>query len=159
MKKHLLPLLLIISTPVLAAQQEINLNALQACSIIENDKNRLRCYDNAVSAKPSKKPLTKGTIAPTAPVAKHVHEDFGLEQKKVYKDKSTSIKATVTSITKTLRGKLIINLDNNQQWRQKNSKNIYLKENDTVLIKRGLLSSYMLNKEGQNQSIRVYRTK
>lgn len=161
LKIYLITLLFILTAPTLAAQNKINIKDLQKCSIIENNDNRLICYDQTIIGKSPTKPKQnlKQQIVAKTEVTKKTPDDFGLEHKKVYKDKSTSIRATVTSITKTLRGKLVITLDNNQQWRQKSSKNIYLKENDTVLIKRGLLSSYMLNKEGQNQSIRVYRTK
>ena len=50
MNKHLLSLLALASVPVLAATP-INEQALQACSFIENDFNRLLCYDNTIAGK------------------------------------------------------------------------------------------------------------
>jgi len=58
MKKQLLSLLVLLSAPTFAAQ-EINVQALQACSFIENDFNRLLCYDNTVAGKPLTKPSEK----------------------------------------------------------------------------------------------------
>ena len=49
MKKQLLSLLVLLSAPTFAAQTQFNTQALQACSFIENDFNRLLCYDNTVA--------------------------------------------------------------------------------------------------------------
>ena len=84
MKKQLLSLLVLLSAPTFAAQTEFNTQALQACSFIENDFNRLLCYDNTVAGKPLSKPTVNKTLSPTnteatAPVAVAVTqaEEFG----------------------------------------------------------------------------------
>ena len=175
MKKQLLSLLVLISAPAFAAQ-EINVQALQACSFIENDFNRLLCYDNTVAGKPLTRPNEKKTltppkavtnitpnvsapvaaVAPAEPVAKTA--DFGLEHKEVSEEKDTQIKAAVTSLEKAAYGELIITLDNKQQWRQIGSDSMRLKESDTITISRGVFNSFLLRKDGQNRSIRVKRT-
>ena len=66
MKKQLLSLLVLLSAPTFAAQ-EINVQALQACSFIENDFNRLLCYDNTVAGKPLTKPSEKKNLTPPKP--------------------------------------------------------------------------------------------
>lgn len=58
MNKHLLSLLALASVPVLAATP-INEQALQACSFIENDFNRLLCYDNTIAGKSLTQPAHK----------------------------------------------------------------------------------------------------
>ncbi|MEL0634286.1 hypothetical protein V6237_16020 [Pseudoalteromonas carrageenovora] len=175
MKKQLLSLLVLISAPAFAAQ-EINVQALQACSFIENDFNRLLCYDNTVAGKPLTKPSEKKTLTPPkavtnitpnvsapvaavkekAPVAKA--DDFGLEHKELTKDKEENITALVSSVKKAPYGELIIKLDNGQEWRQIGSDSLKLSESDTVNISRGVFNSFLLRKEGQNRSIRVKRT-
>ncbi|GHE81321.1 hypothetical protein [Thalassotalea profundi] len=160
-KTNLIPLLFILPAPIFAAQNDINIKAIQACSFIENNDNRLHCYDKVVAGSSSPQPTANQKHKPMAETVatQKVPDDFGIEYKEVDKDKGIVVKAKITSITKTLRGKFIITLDNSQVWSQTNSEKIYLKENDTVLIKRGLLSSYKLNKEGQSRSVRVTRTK
>ena len=175
MNKYLLSLLALVSVPVLAATP-INEQALQACSFIENDFNRLLCYDNTVAGKPLTKPSEKKTLTPpkavtnvspnvsapvaavskAAPAAKA--DDFGLEHKEITKDKDENITASVSSVRKAPYGELIITLDNDQQWRQIGSDSLKLKESDTVVISRGVFNSFLLRKDGQNRSIRVKRT-
>ncbi|MEG3759647.1 hypothetical protein CWC11_17110 [Pseudoalteromonas sp. S3178] len=175
MKKQLLSLLVLLSAPTVTAQ-EINVQALQACSFIENDFNRLLCYDNTVAGKPLTKPSEKKTLTPPKPVANITPnvsapvaavtasapaakgDDFGLEHKEITKDKDENITALVSSVKKAPYGELIISLDNSQEWRQIGSDSLKLKESDTVVISRGVFNSFLLRKDGQNRSIRVKRT-
>ncbi|HDZ33218.1 MAG TPA: hypothetical protein ENH67_10130 [Pseudoalteromonas sp.] len=174
MKKQLLSLLVLLSAPAFAAQTEFNTQALQACSFIENDFNRLLCYDNTIAGKSLVKPSVTKKLTPpasnnvpqaavTAPVQVQTTEkadDFGLEHKKEEQvEKETEIKAMVTSVDEAAYGELIISLDNGQQWRQIGSDSMRLKEDDTIVISRGAFSSFLLKKDGKNRSIRVKRTK
>lgn len=175
MKKQLLPILALLSIPTVHAD-EVNLQALQACTFVENDFNRLLCYDNTMAGKSLSKPTTSKTLTPptnsAAPVAaatagtvaateqsvKAKNEDFGLEHKEVSKDNDDEISAVVTSVEEAPYGELIITLDNGQQWRQVGSDRLRLATNDTVVIERGMFNSFLLKKAGQNRSIRVKRT-
>ena len=175
MKKQLLPILALLSIPTLHAN-EVNLQALQACTFVENDFNRLLCYDNTMAGKSLSKPTTTKTLTPStnnaAPavaaatgtavageqIVKTKNEDFGLEHKEVSKDNDDEISAVVTSVKEAPYGELIINLDNGQQWRQVGSDRLRLATNDTVVIERGMFNSFLLKKAGQNRSIRVKRT-
>lgn len=152
MKKQILSLLVILSAPAFSAQSDINTQTLKACSFIENDFNRLLCYDNTMAGKP----LTQSTVTQKVTAPK---DDFGLEHKKDQTEKDSEIKAAVTSVDKAPYGELIITLDNNQKWRQIGSDSMRLKESDTVTITRGVFNSFLLRKDGQNRSIRVKRTK
>jgi hypothetical protein len=176
MKKQL-SLLVLLSAPIFTAQAEtpINEQALQACSFIENDFNRLLCYDNTIAGKSLVKPSVTKTLTPpaannvpaiansvaTAPMQAEVTTGgFGLEHKQeVQVEKETEIKAVVTSVEEAAYGELIISLDNGQQWRQVGSDRMRLKEDDTIIISRGAFNSFLLKKEGKNSSIRVKRTK
>ena len=171
MKKQLLSLLVLLSAPTFAAQTEFNTQALQACSFIENDFNRLLCYDNTIAGKSLTKPTITKTLTPptannvpqvvaAAPMqAKAKTDDFGLEHKESQVEKETEIKAMVTSVKEAAYGELIISLDNGQQWRQIGSDSMRLKENDTIVISRGAFNSFLLKQDGKNRSIRVKRTK
>jgi hypothetical protein len=174
MKIKLLTLLALFCVPVFTAQAQINTQALQACSLIENDFNRLLCYDNIMAGKAIEKANKVETM--TAPAAKKPAsnatdiaianksntekpaDDFGLEHKEIAKDKATEIKATVTSVKQAPYGELIINLDNGQQWRQIGSDRMRLNKNDDIEISRGVFNSFLLKKIGNNRSIRVKRT-
>ena len=168
MNKHLLSLLALVSVPVLAATP-INEQALQACSFIENDFNRLLCYDNTIAGKsltqPAQSQLSKSAqtnvkaeaLAATAPVATKTKE-FGLEHKEIAENGEESITSMISSVKKAPYGELIITLENNQQWRQIGSDSLKLDEGDTVIISRGVFNSFLLKKADQNRSIRVKRT-
>ena len=166
MKKQILSLLVILSAPTFSAQSDINTQALKACSFIENDFNRLLCYDNTMAGKPlTQSTVTQKVTAPTTATNVPVvaveapKEDFGLEHKENHTEKDSEINASVTSVDKAPYGELIITLDNNQKWRQIGSDSMRLKESDTVTITRGVFNSFLLRKDGQNRSIRVKRTK
>ncbi|MBB1352746.1 hypothetical protein [Pseudoalteromonas sp. SR45-5] len=158
MKKQLLSLLVLLSAPTFAAQTEFNTQALQACSFIENDFNRLLCYDNTIAGKSLVKPsVTKTLTTPTE--VKKTADEFGLEYKKSQTEKDAEIKAMVASVEEAAYGELIISLDNGQQWRQIGSDSMRLKKNDTIVISRGVFNSFLLKIDGENRSIRVKRTK
>ncbi|GAA61005.1 hypothetical protein P20652_2879 [Pseudoalteromonas sp. BSi20652] len=159
------------SAPTFAAQTEFNVQALQACSFIENDFNRLLCYDNTIAGKSLTKPTITKTLTPptannvpqvvaAAPIqAKAKADNFGLEHKEDHTEKDSEIKAIITSVDKAPYGELIITLDNNQKWRQIGSDSMRLKESDSITISRGVFNSFLLSKDSQNRSIRVKRTK
>jgi hypothetical protein len=138
MKQKIFLVLTLLSAATFTAQAKIDIQALQACSTIKNDKNRLLCYDKAIVIESS---------------------DFGIEYRNINEGKATEVKALISSIKKAAHGELIINLDNNQQWRQINSKRMVLKANDTIVITRGALNSFSLKKYGTNRSIGVKRIK
>lgn len=179
MKIQLLPLLALIGVATATQANEVNLQALQACTFIENDANRLLCYDNTMAGKslsrkdqagtavdaPANNSTTKAAVATgaasvavTQAPTKTKNEDFGLEHKEVAKDNDDEIKATVKSVDEAPYGELIITLENGQQWRQIGSDSMRISSNDDIVISRGMFNSFLLRKEGQNRSIRVKRT-
>ncbi|MFK3860901.1 hypothetical protein [Pseudoalteromonas rhizosphaerae] len=175
MKKQLLPILALLSIPTVHAN-EVNLQALQACTFVENDFNRLLCYDNTMAGKSLSKPATTKTLTPPAnsaapnvgaptaaavaneQIVKTKNDDFGLEHKEVARDNDNEISAVVSNVKEAPYGELIISLDNGQQWRQIGSDSLRIDQNDTVIIERGMFNSFLLKKAGQNRSIRVKRT-
>ncbi|MFY8285723.1 hypothetical protein AAEU31_19735 [Pseudoalteromonas sp. SSMSWG5] len=180
MKKQLIPFVALLTIAGTVQANEVNLQALQACTFVENDFNRLLCYDNVMAGKSLSKPVKKQQIeqpkmssaATTATteaaatvatkqseqIVKTKNEDFGLEHKEVAKVNDDQINAIVKSVKTAPYGELIIELENGQQWRQIGSDKIKLKVNETVIIERGVFNSFLLRIEGQNRSIRVKRT-
>jgi hypothetical protein len=151
MKQKTFLILTLLSAATFTAQAKIDTQALQACSTIKNDQSRLLCYDKIIASKPSKQPSNTELAV--------VANDFGLEHKNIDEDRAGEIKSVVTSIKTTPYGKLIINLNNDQQWRQHDSERMSLKKGDKIEIRRGALNSFLLKKDGTNRSIRVKRTK
>lgn len=84
---------------------------------------------------------------------------FGLEHKQVITSDSDTVTALVTKVQKAPLGELIVTLSNNQVWRQTSSERMRIKSDDTVVVTRGALNSFLLNKEGSSRSIRVKRVK
>ena len=183
MKKQLIPFVALLTIAGTAQANEVNLQALQACTFVENDFNRLLCYDNVMAGKSLSKPVKKQQIeqpkmssaasaATTATteaaatvatkqseqIVKTKNEDFGLEHKEVAKVNDDQISSLVKSVKKAPYGELIIELDNGQQWRQVGSDSLRLKAQDVVIIERGIFNSFLLKVKGQNRSIRVKRT-
>lgn len=172
MKKQILPIIALLSASTVYAD-EVNLQALQACTFVENDFNRLLCYDNTMAGKSLSKPTTTkqltstetvasdataGAVVATDKIVKTKNEDFGLEHKEVAKENDDEITANVTNVKEAPYGELIITLDNGQRWRQIGSDRLSLDSGDTVIIERGMLNSFLLKKQGLNRTIRVKRT-
>jgi|TARA_B100001059_G_scaffold35165_1_gene28217 hypothetical protein len=63
------------------------------------------------------------------------------EHKNIAKENDSSISSTVSAIKEAAYGELIITLENGQQWRQIGSDGITLKEDDNVVISRGVFNS------------------
>tara|TARA_Y100000782_G_C10184118_1_gene265498 strand:- start:3785 stop:4321 length:537 start_codon:yes stop_codon:yes gene_type:complete len=177
MKKQLIPIVALFTITGTAHANEINIQALQACTFVENDFNRLLCYDNIMAGKSLTKPAAKKQLekpaatsssatdtkavvaaAPTQQPIQAKNDNFGLEHKEVTKENDDEISAVVKSVEQAAYGELIIELDNGQQWRQVGSDRMRLKANDTVIIERGVFNSFLLKIKGQNRSIRVKRT-
>ncbi|MBU2179069.1 MAG: hypothetical protein KJ930_06490, partial [Gammaproteobacteria bacterium] len=56
-----------------------------------------------------------------------------------------------------LRKKLVITLENGQQWRQTDQAQLNIQAGDRCTVKRGALGSFLLGIEGVNKKIRVRR--
>ncbi|MFY8275290.1 hypothetical protein AAEU32_14290 [Pseudoalteromonas sp. SSDWG2] len=179
MNKYLVPASLILLTTVAVpaiANNGVNVQALKACSMIENDFRRLLCYDNVVAGEPidAQRQKSKGEgkgknkeknlpeqaapRASAATAAEHKADDFGLEHKQIEENSADELVAKVTKVKEAPYGELIITLDNGQVWRQQGAESFILKSGDTVVISRAMFNSFLLKKQGLNKSIRVKRT-
>lgn len=140
------------------------------CGQINSTNERLSCFDALVvgTSKSDVSKESKKTVIPVivetnkVPLAqKKEVDDFAKEHLKIAdEDKGLeSITSTVTKLKKLLRGQWVIDLDNGQQWQQKDSANIKLKKGNIVRIQKGAMGAIYLFKEGSHRSIRVKRLK
>jgi hypothetical protein len=160
------------------------LDLLTKCADMTAAAERLACYDKlapelretlAATKKPAERTegdkmslfgfdfggIFSSREGPTTP------EEFGKNQMPQAAEEGEALKsisAGVTDYAKTPFGKFIVVLDNGQVWRQLDSEPgiaHFLKEvkENKVIISRGLLGSYNLKINDQNQVFKVKRLK
>lgn len=157
MKKLTLSLLVLLSANSFA--QNINTQALKACSMIENDFKRLVCYDQIIAGKSIDISTAKAPIMVEQSKTLNKEEEFGLEHKNISVNTESEQVALVKKVKKAPHGELIITLANDQVWRQLGTDTFRVKAEAEVTIMRGALNSFLLKKMGSNKTIRVKRVK
>lgn len=135
---------------------------LVQCRTIDNDAKRLACYDLALEqlatdASQLVAPPAQEVKSAAQPTAK---QRFGQEHLKAgQQDKPQQLEqleAQVVSIKKAPYKKQIITLSNGQVWKMV-AKQLRVKADETIYIKRGILSAYYMGKPGVNKTVRVKR--
>lgn len=157
MKKLTLSLLVLLSANSFA--QNINTQALKACSMIENDFKRLVCYDQIIAGKNIDISTAKTPVMVEQSKTLNKEEKFGLEHKDISANAESEQIALVKKVKKAPHGELILTLANGQVWRQLGTDNFRVKVEAEVTIMRGALNSFLLKKMGSNKTIRVKRVK
>lgn len=138
----------------------------QLCSSVANDQQRLACFDGIAqrNQQPSSA-LSSQAGEASAPVSvaaaqtvTSLEQNFGLEQQIIEQQTKEidEISAQVVSVKKDPYGKLTIVLDNQQRWKLQ-EKGLRLKVEDSIIISRGALGSFYVNKANQSRKIRVKR--
>jgi hypothetical protein len=164
MKKLLITTFLLFSSQSFASA--INIQAIEACSLIENDAKRLMCFDNVISGKKiikkhekiSKSTLNKPLVAESKTQEKL--NEFGMENnKEANKEKLDEIQSKLVKVTKNKFGERTFTLSNSQVWKQKGSEFFSAKADDEVIIIRGVFNSFRIKKVGTNRLISVKRIK
>jgi ribosomal protein L31E len=153
MKKILMTTLLLLTASGYTSQ--INVQALEACSLVENDLKRLMCYDKVIAGKKISQPIMKDEKDKSDNALKVVEKsqnkanEFGLEKsKQVAAKKLDEIRSTVVKITKNPRGQRTFTLSNDQIWKQKGSDSFTAKKGNEVVIIRGVFDSFRMKKSG-----------
>jgi len=157
MKKLTLSLLVLLSANSFA--QDINTQALKACSMIENDFKRLVCYDQIIAGKSIDISNAKKPLKAEQKTVETKTEKFGLEHKNISANADAEQVATVKKAKKSLHGELVVTLANGQVWRQLGTDHFRVKADNEVIIMRGALNSFLMKKMGSNKTIRVKRIK
>lgn len=152
---------------------------LQSCQQISDEEQRLSCFDQIVTQlettsqdKPattlisppeqratSVPPTVQATAAPqqaAAPVTQDLTEKFGLKKPNP-EEQIQEITSVVSALGMDLRKKLLITLENGQQWRQIDQEYLNIKPGDRCVVKRGAIGSFLLGIEGAKKKIRVRR--
>jgi hypothetical protein len=172
---------LLLMTPAAFATSVDLKTQLQSCQQISDEEQRLSCFDQIVAqlnirseaipvAEPSGN-LT--TLAPTrvaettavthqaaattaVETQQSVKDEFGLKKPDPV-DELQEISSVVKSTALDKRKKLLITLENGQQWQQIDQGYIRIKAGDRCMVKRGAIGSYLLGVEGITKTIRVRR--
>lgn len=138
-----------------------------ACAQLESDAARLQCYDDAaerastdvdseaeVKPKPGDKPAA---AHPDALFGKSTEETAELVTEALGVDEVNRIEARVSRIQRDPYDRLLIDLDNEQRWKQTESARFNLKADEAIIITRSVLGSYALEKKSGGRRIRVKR--
>lgn len=151
-------------TAATAGAQEAT--GLLSCAAEENDTMRLGCYDREI-ARLMKDGMTIPVVAARIDQAALVDE-FGMrgeilrktmEKRQRDNPRLEKLDATVIKLSTGTGGRLIVDLDNGQQWEQTQGKTVqFLKVGDEVHFTRGTLGSFFLT-TGQRLTVRVRRTR
>jgi hypothetical protein len=157
-------LLLILASPFGIANTL--LDKLSLCTKNKDDTQRLACYDEVVDKNVNTQPK-QYKVKHQAPLQDITTEqedntnqqqaEFGQENDLRSKGFINQLQATINKIEKTVYGKLVITLDNQQVWRQTDSTRLNLRKNNVIIIERGAFGSFFISKENANKRIRAKR--
>ncbi len=154
-------------------------SSLMGCRDINDDSDRLACFDNLVGAMGTQAVAqapasAQAPVEPAAPVVVLTAEErFGVDdlrksdevKKREKKTQLQSLSDSVVDIARNGRGKYVVILENGQIWRQLNADSGRLRipksgaEGMTVEIKRRSLGAHSLYLAGENRGIKVERIK
>ena len=101
--------------------------------------------------------VAEGSQSQEALFGMSVQEKLEVARRESATEKIDQIEAVISEMRYSRTGKPIITLDNGHIWQQLDSENLRLSENDSVVIRRASLGSYLLKKAGSKRSMRVKR--
>ncbi|MCO7223058.1 hypothetical protein [Pleionea sp. CnH1-48] len=176
-RSYLISMIGLLSTSSLLASDPM------ACTQLNDDKQRLACYDAIFKSKaqikatppkpvtPAESPIRRmppaATANPPAPVSKpspqvqaaNDEDIFGMEHK-IARAAPTAISSVAVGSFTNWKKKMLIKLENGQQWKIVGSKSMYHKvTNPNVTIEKGAFGAFYMGIEGINGRIKVRRVK
>ncbi len=157
---------ILLSQTVFAEQAELAVK-VKACSEVSNNQARLTCFDELTAKQGHKVELSKTTGLKATGLKTELSAEqvdlFSKEQvEKTAEEKAneiTSISLTISKLEKTQRKQWKVTFENGQQWLQKDTTKLKLKQGEQVMLSKGALSSVFLVKENSNKRIKVKRLK
>ena len=140
---------------VLLAQATPVEEALLQCTAISKDKERLSCFDEAISA------LKQETEVRAAKQQEKAVEEFGVTVRAAEKELQ-ELGDKVSEVRLDYNGRAIVTLENGQVWRQIQSSSrpilsVEIDRIETATIKRAALGSYRMTVEPLGRSFKVRR--
>ena len=121
---------------------------IATCSKEKQSAARLACYDDIASK-----------MAEIVSESKQqLKQQFGKIQAHPA-DSIEKLYMTIAKIKKDPYGAMIITFDNDQVWKQTQTRRYRLKTGNKIYIERGALGSFMLGQDETNNQIRVKRIK
>ena len=176
---------LLLLTPAAFASSVDLKTQLQSCQQIADEEQRLSCFDQIVmqlnnssvavlapqspedvtasmptrvteTAATQSEVTTSAVSATTVATTRSVNEEFGLKKPDPV-DELQEIISIVRSTKLDKRKKLLITLENGQQWQQLDQAYIKIKTGDRCTVKRGAIGSFLLAVDGITKTIRVRR--
>ena len=146
-------LLIAASLPVFATG-----SALDACRSIASDSERLACYD-AIADSPSSPPEEPpAAISAESLFGRDAAQTSAALQQQTGITPPQSLDTEIISIKARADKKLLISLQNGQQWEQIDGRPLHLVPGDPIRIRQAAFGSWLLYKQSGGRSIRVRRT-
>ena len=140
------------------AQAKSLTEKLHTCSHISQSTDRLNCYDRLIATKPLNA-QTKNEIKSKVIKTQPLNTDYFGQEHKLVKVTPDKINVTISKAKKSLRGRLIITLDNGQEWHQTDSSSFRINKSAQTYIKKGALGSFIMGQQGRNKTMKVKRIK
>ena len=157
-----------LASPV-TAQETASTDAVYSCAEIEDIEERLACYDEAVGRLQEAEDAGEIATVTREEVEEAERESFGFSLPSLPSlslpsfgggddEPLQNITANVEEVDETLRGKLLITLDNGQLWEQTDGATItrYYRRAEQATVSRGALGSFWMEL-GDSQRFRVKR--
>ncbi|MDN3652393.1 hypothetical protein QWY77_06405 [Thalassotalea ponticola] len=153
------------------------------CSNINNNDDRLACYDrvaNSLKSEPTSAPSATDPVpeavapAPTVTTATaataaatnaasdtaqgSVQAGFGLEHKMTEQEQAVdALTMTISKAKQSLHGEWTLWFENGQQWRTLSNKRIKFKAGQEVVISRGIFNSFTISAVDSNRTTKIKR--
>ena len=141
---------------------------LADCRAIQSDDERVACYDAIAGGQVEEEVVVIEATAIQATANEEVpptDETFGLPPDDINReskdpdgsDDVESLTATVTGVSLYKVDRVMVTLDNGQQWRQTSVSTLKLSVDDKIEIRKGAMGSYRLTEVDGTRAMKVRR--
>lgn len=154
--KHVIAMGTVVLMSTLGSSSLMAQQSYRDCAVINDDQERLMCYDRLNEQ--DKKPVPATKMKEKVEREHKGNSDFGLEHKQLKKDERMSV--TITARDEDAYGKWILTFDNGQVWKQEGSDSYFpWQEGANYFVERGMFNSFYLAREGVNKRLKIERIK
>lgn len=161
-------LVVLMAAPFAATAEPVSTDEVYACASMDDDAERLACYDAAVGRLKQAEEAGEITTVTREQVAEVQRDSFGFSIPSLPSiamprlgggeaEEIEELTFAVTDLDRSGYGKVTVTLENGQVWRQTDSERTPLSA-DEALIKRAAFGSYMMKLDG-GRAFRVERVR